>query len=644
MAPSDNIQQSPRKLESETHSIGRLSNLTQRRLRAAAVMANHTVKLDSVQQFLDELLPRGPNTPECPQYEGNPFESLSEADTKVEIEVQDLFMHAVTSGQLSPRLVMCRSEARPDSLDMDSTRQKVDAAFFRPDVAPDDGRPHWVDQDVPVEFKSRKEGNKLDPFDDRNNLKLESDAAKRKHSRGQIISYAELLLALQPRVFLFMLLIMGRRFRLLRWDRGGVIITASTDYYKHPRLLCDFLWRISHFSPAQLGYDTTATRIPLRPDLTNELDDILAELEPLVVDHNPRDLDEKLPDRYVWKHAFTLFAASLKVKEWPRYKIWMNDKNGKPRCYLVGKPVVDSRGVTGRITRGYAAYDVADRRLVWLKDTWRTWYEGVETEGDVVLRLNGAQIESVPTVVCHGDVGEQTTLTATWWERQHSSRTNESSSLSGSTTTTPDTPIPPLASSPPVHPPISNVGSSDDRGASGLTDSSTNERAREVNPSEDEHAAPVAYNPQFRHDVPIPHHRHYRSVFEEICIELKHFKDARQLVLITLDCIKAHYYAASAPALGIHVLHRDITDSNIMIYPKIQDVNGRPTLVWTGILIDWEMSKPILAPLQARRMACTVCFAGLFFLHRVLMDYSGNMAIYSCSTTSRQSATYRGLG
>ena len=82
---------------------------------------------------------------------------------------------------------MCPSEARPDPLDMDSTRQKVDAAFFRPEDAPTDGRPHWVDQCLPCEFKNRKEGNKLDPFDDRKFYNLESVAKLRKDTRGQIV-------------------------------------------------------------------------------------------------------------------------------------------------------------------------------------------------------------------------------------------------------------------------------------------------------------------------------------------------------------------------------------------------------------------------------------------------------------------------
>ena len=48
---------------------------------------------------------------------------------------------------------------------VDMLRQKVDAAFFRTRYLPDDGRPHWADQGVPVEFKGGKQGVAVDPFE-----------------------------------------------------------------------------------------------------------------------------------------------------------------------------------------------------------------------------------------------------------------------------------------------------------------------------------------------------------------------------------------------------------------------------------------------------------------------------------------------
>ncbi len=92
MSATDIPEQSPRKLESTTCSIGRLLTLKQRRLQSTEDMANHTIKADSVMQFLDELLPCGPDIPSRPHSTLNPFQSLKDADSLVEIAVTELFV------------------------------------------------------------------------------------------------------------------------------------------------------------------------------------------------------------------------------------------------------------------------------------------------------------------------------------------------------------------------------------------------------------------------------------------------------------------------------------------------------------------------------------------------------------------------
>ena len=98
---------------------------------------------------------------------------------------------------------------------------------------------------------------------------------------------------------------------------------------------------------------------------------------------------------------------------------------------------------------------------------------------------------------------------------------------------------------------------------------------------------------------------------------LKEFMSGQQLASILLDCILgksrcrvsnpsplpytinmvslvAHHGAATSKSLKVRVLHRDVSDQNILIYPKIvKSKNGARTLVWGGILTDWEISKPI---------------------------------------------------
>ena len=59
------------------------------------------------------------------------------------------------------------------------------------------------------------------------------------------------------------------------------------------------------------------------------------------------------------------------------------------------------------------------------------------------------------------------------------------------------------------------------------------------------------------------------------------------------DTFVAHYHAATNP--DTRILHCDISGGNILIYPKVKrDSDGNdPVLIWTGILTDWELSKPL---------------------------------------------------
>lgn len=63
------------------------------------------------------------------------------------------------------------------------------------------------------------------------------------------------------------------------------------------------------------------------------------------------------------------------------------------------------------------------------------------------------------------------------------------------------------------------------------------------------------------------------------------------LFLFLMLCSAAHHLVATTA--GLQILHRDITDDNIVIFPKVDTQGGVRKLVWKGILADWEISKPI---------------------------------------------------
>ncbi|EJF56419.1 hypothetical protein DICSQDRAFT_183836 [Dichomitus squalens LYAD-421 SS1] len=539
------------------------------RLKSTQDMAGLFLKADSPIEFLDAFLPYPSTAPKRKPRKRNPFESLVNADNELETDVVAQFQKVVALKKLCPKMVFTTSERRPDPKNMDVTGQKVDAAFFRSQGAPTDGRPHWSSQVVPAEFKSRKKGDTYDPFDDKG-IDFESQAEKRKDVRAQVITYSELIFQHQHRVFIIMLLVMGRRYRLLRWDRAGTVVTPSVDYYKNPDDLCEFLWRISHLDDEALGIDPTAIR--LEGDDFDELDTI-AQRVVNEVDETPRILEgETFPESFHYKYVRKMFEESIRDKDRPRYKLQIPSGDGVDH-FLVGKAAVVTPGMAGRGTQCWVAWHCEGARFVWLKDSWRVSFEDIEKEGDIIARLNHAKIPGVPTLVCHGDIGNQTTLTADWWKHKNPRPPGESENAMTSLKS------PALLS--PQLPHIRHF-------VEPLDDHAEDPTARRFSSP-----GPVVYS-QGCH---LRHHNHYRVAVAEVGIPLSRFRHGRQLGIVILDCLAAHSGAATSKRLKVRILHRDISDKNIVIYPKITlSSQGVRSLVWGGLLTDWEISKPILEP------------------------------------------------
>ena len=485
---------------------------------------------------------------------------------------------AITKHKLVPGLVLSCCEHRPDTKKsrkkskkggrthpsvsgesppkVDILRQKIDAAFFRENCAPKDKRPHWADQLVPVEIKTRKEGDIRDPFEDpkegeeeeeeaedddevddgidiepddadeeeeeydlsedvdddddtASSSNLEPKSSTRKAVRGQLASYADLLFTVQQRTEVFMLFVIGRRFRIIRWDRAGVIVTKSIDYFEDWGPLCNFFWRIAQLPDHKLGLDPTATRLSQSDPDWSMMDAFAIALES-DVSSEPRDLrDEELQSEeqeseeqeseeqgmeeqgFVFDYVRQTFARSLADSRWPRYRLQVNHSR-TTRYFLVGKPAVYTSGAIGRGTRGYVAIDLQTHRFVWLKDSWRAFYNEMEKEGTIVERLKNAGIAGVPTVICHGDVARQRTATSAWWERKN---------------------------------PRGVKRKFDD--GDGISQTAAMDPAQ-----------------TFRLDCPIRRHKHYRLVVQEVCMDLKKFKSGKQLAQIIYDCIKGEYTSA----------------------------------------------------------------------------------------------------
>ncbi|KAI0641685.1 hypothetical protein C8Q79DRAFT_918917, partial [Trametes meyenii] len=429
---------------------------------------------------------------------------------------------------LTPNHILSESQHMPDK--GDSTMQKVDAAFFKSGNVPTDHRPHWADQVVAVEFKTHDTSK--DPFDDRPKLKVDPDAVERKKVRGQIIEYAEQIFRYQQRTALFMLLIIGRRFRFLRWDRSGTITTRAVDYYEQPDVLCEMLWRMSHLTEEQLGHDPSVKRVlPGDVDYTRMQE--VSRPQEADVRHDEGPIAELPDDGQVFQYVRQAFARSLDPN-WPRYCLDVPCE-GETRTFLVGKPEFFASGMAGRGTRGYVALDREHGHFIWLKDAWRSHYELVEQEGSVLARLNDKGVLNVPTLLCHGDILNQTTRTPEFWELTH----------------------PPLC---PPHTPRTST------------------------------ASPSPPTPPTTSECPLRRHKHYRLVIKEVALKLSEFRSGRQLVSIIYDCVTGTFVVGKA-----RVIHRDVSGGNILILPKalVHPQTGRKLIKWIGLLADWELSKPV---------------------------------------------------
>ncbi|OBZ74007.1 hypothetical protein A0H81_06515 [Grifola frondosa] len=94
-------------------------------------------------------------------------------------------------------------------------------------------------------------------YADRKEWLLDNENAQK--ARGQLAYYARHILARQHRQFLFMIVITKDHARLLRWDRVGAVVSKPFAYIKSPEILGGFVWRYSVMTPAQRGFDPTAT-------------------------------------------------------------------------------------------------------------------------------------------------------------------------------------------------------------------------------------------------------------------------------------------------------------------------------------------------------------------------------------------------
>lgn len=283
----------------------------------------------------------------------------------------------------------------------------------------------------------------FDPFDDVPNHEVESNAKTRKKVRGQLVSYVNTTFSYQHRTSVPMLFVNGEEFRVMRWDRSGVIVTEAINYvksYSGIRALLETLYAFSKLTPTQRGIDPN-TVLLTSGSCGYQRMDMLSDPSPEDLDHTEGIIDPSIPIHPVFidpsqklplcelpargnrrlhqdaacpcvgLHSHTLphtvpvfkyirdmFRKTL-VPRYPRYKITISGKD-----YLVGMHIFLAFGLVGRGTRCFIALEWQTQRLVLLKDAWRPYYTDLEPEGTILSKLNAHNISYIPQLIAYEDV------------------------------------------------------------------------------------------------------------------------------------------------------------------------------------------------------------------------------------------------
>ncbi|KAI0764268.1 hypothetical protein BD413DRAFT_197385 [Trametes elegans] len=68
---------------------------------------------------------------------------------------------------------------------------------------------------------------------------------------------------------------------------------------------------------------------------------------------------------------------------------------------------------------------------------------------------------------------------------------------------------------------------------------------------------------------------------------MSNFRNGEHLVKLIEDCVITHRDAY----VHFGLLHRDISAGNMMILPRIEELDGKKRVTWRGVPIDWELAK-----------------------------------------------------
>ncbi|THG96898.1 hypothetical protein EW026_g5017 [Hermanssonia centrifuga] len=206
---------------------------------------------------------------------------------------------------------------------------------------------------------------------------------------GQMIHYVREQMSHQHRVFMFSLHTVHDSARLIRWDRMGAIVTEAFNFVLQPQILAEFLFRFSLLGPEGRGLDSSVELAG--PEECHEFTEAVANYLDSFGERKPPHFDSTLDTSY------------------PTCKILFCDScNGERSSFIVRRPFSEIPFPCGRATRGYIAWDVGRKKLVFLKDTWRPEESSRLSEKEAYETLAEHKVPYVPTFLIAEDVRSST--------------------------------------------------------------------------------------------------------------------------------------------------------------------------------------------------------------------------------------------
>ncbi|KAM5531950.1 hypothetical protein V8D89_014384 [Ganoderma adspersum] len=509
----------------------------------------------------------------------------------------------------------------------------------------DEHRSNYMLGDLGIEFK--RGGTENDAWDNLPNKSIEADAYSRTGVRGPLMSYSKCFFFSQHRTGLFMLLVNGGEFRVVRWDRSGCIVTEVLSYVdtaEHTKKLLQFFYAFSKMTLVQRGVNPTATRLSNDSCGWRWMQKV-AVAHPQDIDHTEGTVAQSVPPGFIVKPArdappSRLLATNMLSSD-PAATTGFGDLSSSSatsaiipvfkyvrdffresvsntllpyrlkvcgRDCLIGEPIFGPHGLVGHGTHRYVALEWETQGLVFLKDAWRPFYEGVAQEGTTLGDLNHAEVPFVSTLICHEDVGdpgaqetEASQYSSTGGKRRDifgdrpiapmpTSRPKASGSCASTTRTRQSSQGSDGAPQPSTSSGSNGKGSAKSTKASKAGQGSDGRGGRSGKCSRPQDTAPMAPKDGFG----LRHLTHYRIIVAEVCLTSTNITSGEQVMQIIWNCMSAHREAV----VKCGILHRDVSSRNILIlleviFPDSETGDSGGVVLWWGVLSDWELAKAL---------------------------------------------------